>query len=106
LKLLVKRSYSVKSNQETGNGRSDILIQEYLKRNLVIIIEVKDAAEFSRLDMKCDEALQQIEDRQYAVELLKDGNNQMCEPGRVSRLLYILFAFSCFLNLIKITTRK
>ena len=79
--LLGKRGYSVKSNRETGNGRSDILIQEYQKRKLAVIIEVKAAAEFSQLDQKCDEALQQIEDRQYAAEQLKDGYQKVIKYG-------------------------
>jgi len=79
--LLGKRGYSVKSNRETGNERSDILIQEYQKRKLAVIIEVKAAAEFSQLDKKCDEALQQIEDRQYAVELVRDGYQKVIKYG-------------------------
>jgi len=79
--LLGKRGYSVKSNRETGNERSDILIQEYQKRKLAVIIEVKAAAEFSQLDKKCDEALQQIEDRQYAAELVRDGYQKVIKYG-------------------------
>lgn len=79
--LLGKRGYSVKSNRETGNGRSDIIITEYQKRGLAVIIEVKVAKEFHQLEAKCDEALKQIEDRQYEVELIRNGYQKIIKYG-------------------------
>lgn len=64
--------YIVKSNRESGNGRSDIIIREYQLRKLAVIIEIKVAEKFSELDKKCDDALQQIEDRNYEVELIEE----------------------------------
>ena len=62
--LSYKAGWMVRSNQETGNGYSDILIL-IDNSNTGIIIEVK-YSDSDNLDVKCREALQQIENAQYA----------------------------------------
>lgn len=73
--------YIVKSNRESGNGRSDIIIREYQLRKLAVIIEIKVAEKFSELDKKCDDALQQIEDRNNEVELIDECYQNIIKYG-------------------------
>ena len=56
------------SNDETGLGRADIVIDDSLNRR-AIIIELKYAREFEELEAKAEEALKQIEERKYALGL-------------------------------------
>lgn len=62
--LSYKTGWMVRSNQETGNGYSDILIL-IDNSNTGIIIEVK-YSDTDNLDVKCREALHQIENAEYA----------------------------------------
>lgn len=66
-----KEEWLVKSNAESGIGYSDILI-EIPQNRTGIVIEVKYADD-GDLDAACEEALQQIEDRQYEAKLKEDG---------------------------------
>ncbi len=79
--LLGKRGYAVKSNRESGLGRSDITICAYQTRKIAVIIEVKVASRFMELEQKCDEALKQIEDKKYAEELIEDGYQKTIKYG-------------------------
>ena len=59
--------YSVKSNRENGEGRSDVVIKD--NNNMrVAIFEVKYSEKKADLEKDCDRALDQIRDRQYFVE--------------------------------------
>ena len=79
--LIGSDEYIVKSNRESGNGRSDIMICEYQLRKLAVIIEIKVAGKFAELDKKCDEALQQIEDRNYEAELIDECYQNIIKYG-------------------------
>ena len=59
---------SICSNDETGLGRADIVIEDNLNRR-AIIIELKYAREPEELEAKAEEALKQIEERKYALGL-------------------------------------
>jgi hypothetical protein len=61
--------YQVKSNRETGKGRSDILVYSALNKSFAVILELKVCPTVKHLDKACDEALKQIEDKNYAAEL-------------------------------------
>ena len=61
----------VRSNAESGEGYSDISV-EAQTREIGIIIELK-YAENARFDDACQEALQQIRDRNYEESLVDDG---------------------------------
>ena len=76
-----RKGYLVKSNRESGLGRSDIMICEHQKRRLAVIIEVKVAGKFSELDMKCDEALRQIEEKNYEAELIEECYQNIIKYG-------------------------
>ena len=76
-----RKGYLVKSNRESGLGRSDIMICEHQKRKLAVIIEIKVAGKFSELDMKCDEALRQIEEKNYEAELIEECYQNIIKYG-------------------------
>lgn len=82
----LKDRYEVKSNRESGLGRYDVMLIPKDSNNLGIIMEFKKVGRFEEVDLESAvlSALQQIEDRQYAQELLDRG---------VSRILYLGFAF-------------
>ena len=58
----------VKSNRESGLGRTDVTVTDPRNKR-AIIIELKRAVKFEDLDRMADEALAQIEDRKYAAGL-------------------------------------
>lgn len=65
--------YAIESNREHGDGRPDIVLSPYDPKKAVIIIEVKRAKIYAEMERKCDEALQQIEDQNYAAGYLEEG---------------------------------
>ena len=77
--LGVKEGWGVFSNQETGEGYSDILI-ETENSEMAILIEVKYAND-GNLDQACERALKQIEDRKYDQELLENGVDKILKYG-------------------------
>lgn len=75
------KGYTVKSNREGGRGRSDLFIRPLTRRKPAYVLEFKVADKFKDLDKKADEALQQIEDREYVRELREDGYEQVVRYG-------------------------
>ena len=73
--------YQVKSNRENGDGRTDITVCEYQTREIAVVIEIKIAETFRQLNIKCDEALQQIRDKRYAEELVDDCYQKVVRYG-------------------------
>ena len=73
--------YFVKSNRETGDGRSDYFIIPNTLRKKAFIIEVKIANSVAELEVACDEALKQIEDKNYTAELALEGYNNVVKYG-------------------------
>lgn len=65
--LGIKEEWGVFSNQETGESYSDILI-ETENSETAILIEVKYAGD-GNLDVACERALKQVEERKYDEEL-------------------------------------
>ena len=66
-----RNDWLIKSNAESGNGYSDILIEAPSKR-IGIVIEVK-YAEKGDMDTACTKAMKQIEEKQYALPFIKDS---------------------------------
>lgn len=62
----------IKSNRESGDGFSDILIKPE-NPDLGIVIEVKYAKEFKGLDAACDAAMAQIKQKRYDETLRDEG---------------------------------
>ena len=71
--LGVRKDYFVRSNREAGRGRFDILLEPKDKSKLGLIIEFKAPKEKDKLESMCEEALKQIEDRKYELELRERG---------------------------------
>ena len=67
------KGYIVKSNREGGSGRSDLFIKSVSRRGIAIVIEFKIANDIDDLEKKADEAIEQIEDRRYDMELRSEG---------------------------------
>lgn len=70
--LLSNAGYSVRSNYESGLGRSDIVIKDRKNRRAVVI-EAKWTDDEKRMELECDDALRQIEEKQYAREIKRAG---------------------------------
>lgn len=75
------KGYVVKSNREQGHGRSDIYLEPLSRRNTAIIIELKIAKSIRDLEAKCDEAIQQINEKHYDAELLERGYLNIAKYG-------------------------
>lgn len=75
--ILAGSGCAVKSNREHGEGRSDIVIY-HPDRPQVVLFEAKYAKTLGGLQKSCAEALQQIEDRQYAKEFEDDYDSVLC----------------------------
>ena len=65
------RKYIIKSNRESGTGRSDIIIEDN-KRERGIIVELKVAKKESEIKSKIIEAKKQIKKNKYLDELELD----------------------------------
>lgn len=75
------RGYTLKSNRESGDGRLDLMLMERRKRELAVVIEVKDTKKFNDLEKLCDEGLAQIEKLRYESELKQDGYKKVLKYG-------------------------
>lgn len=71
--LSQSENYLVKSNRESGNGRSDIMIKSPSLRGRSFILEVKVSNSIDTLEIDAEKALRQIHDRKYAQELQTEG---------------------------------
>lgn len=69
--ILAGAGYVVESNKEHGEGRSDILVQDY-SGDRAAIFEIKYAKTQEGLTSACKAALNQIDDRMYGEELQEE----------------------------------
>ena len=77
--LRYKESWAVSSNQESGEGYSDILV-EIGKERIGIVIELKYPKD-GNLEKGCLEALEQIEDKHYEEVLRNNGMRTILKYG-------------------------
>ena len=77
--LRYKENWLIKSNAESGEGYSDILI-EIPKSRTGIIIEIK-YAEGAAFDLSCHKAVEQIREKHYDAILLEDGMENIIKYG-------------------------
>ena len=75
--ILASFHYSVESNREHGEGRSDIVVYDE-ENSRVVIFEAKVAKSPEELPKACDAALQQIEERQYAEDFRDEYDEILC----------------------------
>ncbi len=71
--LSQSENYLVKSNRETGNGRSDIMVKSPSLRGRSFILEVKVSDCIDNLEEDAKKALEQIYEKKYMEELRAEG---------------------------------
>ena len=77
MNMLASFHYSVESNREHGEGRSDIVVYDE-ENSRVVIFEAKVAKSPEELPKACDAALRQIEARQYAEDFRDEYDEILC----------------------------
>jgi hypothetical protein len=76
--LQYEENWVVRSNVESGNGYSDILIETPERTGIVIELKYADD---SNLTAQCEEALRQIEEKQYDAYLIDEGMENIIKYG-------------------------
>lgn len=71
--LSQSENYRVKSNRESGNGRSDICVRSPSLRGRSFVLEVKVSDSIDHLEADAEKALKQIYDNKYMDELRAEG---------------------------------
>ena len=74
-------NYKIKSNRETGSGRSDIVLVPLSGDGPVVIMELKVAKKRKERKSRCEEALRQIEDKKYDAEFIDEGYENIIKYG-------------------------
>lgn len=69
--------YNVESNKEHGEGRSDIVVQDYTE-DRVAIFEVKYSKSQENLEPDCMKAVAQIDNKMYTKEFQEDYSQVVC----------------------------
>lgn len=75
--LSQSENYLVKSNRESGNGRSDIMVKSPSLRGRSFILEVKVSDSVDDLENDAEKALRQIYDKRYMDELRTEGYREI-----------------------------
>lgn len=75
------KDYRVLSNREGGNGRTDITLTPVDLNMPAVILEFKCAKKLTELEAGCDEALKQIDDRNYMEEPVEEGCTHIIKYG-------------------------
>ena len=74
-------AWKATSNRESGDGFSDILITVEDESQIGMVLELKYSKTEKSLDKDCDDALQQIEDKNYEQELRNQGYKKILKYG-------------------------
>ena len=67
------KGYRTVSNRETGKGRCDLFVKPLSRRKEAFIVEFKVTKKIKEIEQKAEDALSQIEEKHYALELEADG---------------------------------
>lgn len=78
--LFSNAGYRVESNYEYGLGRSDIVVKDRKNRRAVVL-EAKRASNEDKMESDCEEALAQIQKKQYAKKAERDGYKNVGRLG-------------------------
>ena len=80
---LLDNQYKIKSNRESGDGRYDISLLPREKKYPGIIMELKwkSGLEEAELEELAKEALSQIDEKRYDLELKEDGIENVIKLG-------------------------
>ena len=71
--LSQSQDYLVKSNRESGSGRSDLMVKSPSLRGRSFILELKISEHIDNLGKDADRALEQIYEKKYREELRAEG---------------------------------
>lgn len=71
----------IRFNKEQGDGRPDLMITPFSPKQPAIVIELKRTAKFTQMDLMCEQALLQIEEKRYARELINEGYQRILKYG-------------------------
>lgn len=75
--LSQSEKYLVKSNRESGPGRSDLIVKTPSLRGRAFLLEVKVSDSMKHLEQDAKKAVQQIWDKNYMEELKSEGYEQI-----------------------------
>jgi len=75
------QGYLIKSNRESGSGRSDIYMKDKGIRKRGMVFEIKIVGDKDDPEEKCREALEQIETKKYAYDLEAEGYRNVLQYG-------------------------
>ena len=78
--LLSQKGFQVESNYENSLGRSDIVVKDRKNRRAAVI-ETKITDSEHKLAQACENALEQISQKQYAAAVKKSGYQQVASFG-------------------------
>ena len=74
--------YRISSNRENGIGRTDITMKTpFIRNGLAVIFELKVVKNFREMEEGCQEALKQVETRQYEAGLRSEGYSRILKYG-------------------------
>ena len=79
--IQLKREYKVKSNLEAGYGRTDVLVLPYDRNKLGFVFEFKVSKSEEELETKAEEALKQIDEKNYEVIMQDEKINHYFKIG-------------------------
>lgn len=79
LLVILEPDYEVRSNRESGFGRSDVLITPTRRGEPGVVLELKAVAEGEPVECALESALRQIRDRDYATEIRSRGAHPIHE---------------------------
>lgn len=73
--------YELRSNQESGLGRPDLVLRPFRPEMPAMILEIKRAKKFTETETLCEKALAQIKDKKYSRELENEGYQNIIKYG-------------------------
>ena len=75
--LSQSEKYLVKSNRESGSGRSDLIVKTPSLRGRAFLLEIKVSDSMKHLEQDAKKAVQQIWDKKYMEEPKSEGYEQI-----------------------------
>ncbi len=73
--------YMVVSNRESGNGRFDLVVKQRSKWNYAAILEFKIVDKYNQMTKSCEDALKQIEEKDYEASLRDEQYENIAKLG-------------------------
>ena len=73
--------YMVVSNRESGNGRFDLVVKQRSRWHHAAILEFKVVEKYNQMTKACEEALKQIEEKDYEASLRDEQYENIAKLG-------------------------